>query len=141
MAADDDTWSMATGEYGGKPLIFRIRNRPPSFARKEEFPHLLAVTWQYESPNDQGMPAEEDVARMGQLEDLLEEAFEGAGQAFLTVVATGNGVREWQWYARDPDGMMALVNETLGELEPFPVEFGFQDDPEWSAYSRFLDVG
>jgi hypothetical protein len=137
----DDTWSVATGEDDGKPLIFRIRNKPPSFAQKNAFPHLLAVCWQYESRNEQGTPSEEVVTRMSQLEDLLEEAFEDARQAFLTVVVTGNGVREWQWYARNPDGVMKLVNETLGELEPFPVEFSFQDDPEWVGYSRFLEIG
>jgi hypothetical protein len=59
-------------------------------------------------------------------------------QAFLTVVVTGNGVREWQWYARNADQVMELVNETLGGSEPFPVEFSFQDDPQWEGYSRFL---
>jgi hypothetical protein len=132
---------VATGQDDGKPLILRIRNKPPSFARKEAFPHLLAVCWQYESPNEQGMPSEDVVARMSQLEDLLEEALEGARQAFLTVIVTGNGVREWQWYARNPDEVMKLVNDTLGELEPFPVEFSFQDDPEWVGYSRFLEIG
>jgi hypothetical protein len=94
--ASDDTWSVATAEDDGKPLIFRIRDKPPSFARKKAFPYLLAVCWRYESPNEQGMPSEADAARMSQLEDLLEEAFEGARQAFLTAIVTGNGVREWQ---------------------------------------------
>jgi hypothetical protein len=139
--APDDTWSVATAQDDGKPLIFRIRNNPPSFARKEAFPHLLAVCWQYRSPNEQGMPSEEAAARMSELEELLEPAFEGARQAFLTVVVTGNGVREWQWYARYPEKVMQLVNETLGELEPFPVQFSFQEDPEWEGYSRFLEIG
>jgi hypothetical protein len=137
----DDTWSVATSEVDGKPLIFRIRTALPAFARQEEFPHLLAVAWPYESPAEHGMPSDEVVDRMSRLEDLLVEAFEGAGQAFLTVVATGNGVREWQWYARDPDGVMALVNDALGESEPFPVEFSIQDDPDWAGYSQFRDIG
>jgi hypothetical protein len=139
--ASDNSWSVATGEDEGKPLIFRIRNVPPSYATKETFPHLLAVYWQYESPSDQGIPSHEDATRMSQLEDLLEEAFEGARQAFLTVIVTGNGVREWQWYARNPDDVMELVNETLGQMEPFPVEFNFQEDPDWTGYMRFLDNG
>ena len=139
--ASDETWSVATAEDDGKPLIFRIRNKPPSFASKEAFPHLLAVSWQYDPPNESGMPPEELANRMGQLEDLLDEAFEGACQAFLSVIATGNGVREWQWYARNPDDVMTLVNQTLGEFEPFPVEFSFRDDPDWIAYSRFLEIG
>ncbi len=139
--APDDTWTMATAEDNGKPLLFRIRNSPPAFARKQTFPHLLAVCWEYEPSNDQGMPDQDVFERMGQLEDLLMPAFEDAEQAFLSVIATGNGVREWQWYARDPDAVMQLVNETLGEHEPFPVQFCFQDDPDWEGYSRFLEIG
>jgi hypothetical protein len=36
---------------------------------------------------------------------------------------------------------MLLVNEALGEVEPFPVEFSFQDDPKWAGYSRFREIG
>jgi len=136
----DDIWSVATAEDDGKPLILRIRNKPPSFASKKTFPYLLAVSWQYDPTNESRMPPDEVADRMGQLEDLLEEAFDGACQAFLSVIATGNGVREWQWYARDPGDVMTMVNQTLGELEPFPVEFSFQYDPDWTAYARFLDI-
>jgi hypothetical protein len=31
-----------------------------------------------------------------------------------------------------------FVNEALGQLEPFPVQFIFEDDADWQAYSRFL---
>src|ERR1700730_1411470 len=98
----DDRWSIATGEDNGKVVIFRIRTQAPAFATKAAFPHLLAVSWQFESPNDQGMPSSEDSRRMSELEDLLEAGLERVCQAFLSVIATGNGVREWQWYARDP---------------------------------------
>src|SRR5262249_13224770 len=84
--ASEDTWRMATAEDDSKPLIFRIRERAPSFAKKAAFPHLLVVSWQYEPPNDQGMPAQVDVDRMSELEDLLMPAFEGAKVAFLTVI-------------------------------------------------------
>jgi hypothetical protein len=139
-SASDDTWKLATGEDAGRPLIFRIRNAAPRFARKEEFRHLLAVCWKYESPNDQGMPSQIDVDRMTQLEHLLTPAFENNQQAFLSVIVTGNGVREWQWYARAKEATMQLVNKTLGHLEPFPVEFVFQEDPDWQAYARFQRI-
>jgi hypothetical protein len=136
----DSRWTLATGEDGGKPLIFRIRIQAPLFASKSSFPHLLAVCWNYESPNEQGMPDPADAQRMSELEDLLEEGLEGVCQAFLTVIVTGNGVREWQWYARDTDVIIDLVNKTLGHLEPFPIELSFQDDPEWEGYSQFLAI-
>lgn len=136
--ATNDSWRMATAEIDGNPLIIRIRERVPSFATKGVFSQLLAVGWEYEPSNDNGMPAQVDADRMNEFEDLLMPAFEGAKEAFLTVVVTGNGVREWQWYARDQDAVMQLVNDTLGELEPFPVQFSFQEDPNWEGYTRFL---
>src|SRR5579872_4638821 len=138
--ASDDTWSMATGDDDGTPLIFRVRNNPPAFATKDSFRHLLAVTWEYEPDNEQGMPSRDVIERMAQFEDLLTPAFEDVRQAFLTVVVTGNGAREWQWYARNDDQTMELVNEALGEYETFPVQFSFQDDPAWEGYSRFQEV-
>jgi hypothetical protein len=137
---DDSRWTMATAEDGGKPLIFRIRNETPAFANKEGYPHLMAVSWQYTSPNDSGMPSPDETQRMSDLEDLLDSGLEGSREAFLTVAVTGNGVREWQWYARNPEHVMAQVNKTLGHLDPFPIEISFQDDPEWAGYEGFLAI-
>jgi hypothetical protein len=137
---NDSRWSGATAEDDGRPLIFRIRNEAPSFANKSTFRHLLAVSWRYDSPNDQEMSSPSDSQRMSEFEDLLEAGLEGVSEAFLSVIVTGNGVREWQWYARDPENIMELVNETLGHLEPFPVQFSCQDGPEWQGYSRFLRI-
>jgi hypothetical protein len=139
--SDEASWTVATADDDGMPLLFRIRNQPPPFARKDQFPHLFAVSWAYEPGDDHGMPSEGEYAQMNELEDLLETALEDTEQAFLTVIVTGNAVREWQWYARAPERVMELVNEALGELEPFPVEFSIQDDPEWSGYERFLGIG
>jgi hypothetical protein len=135
--ATDDSWRIEIAEADGQPLIVRIRNQLPTYACRDKFPHLLGVSWKYDSPNAQGMPTEEDLERMCQLEDLLVDALENAQQAFMTVVITGTGVREWQWYAQNQIDVMELVNETLGELEPFPVQFMCEDDPTWIAYSRF----
>lgn len=136
----ESNWTMATGEDDGKPLIFRIRNRAPSFATSATFPHLLALTWQFDPTSNNGLPLSDALERMLELENVLEPAFANARQAFLTVVVTGNGVREWQWYAKDPDEIMKLVNEVLGEKDPFPIEICFQDDPNWMGYSRYLGI-
>ena len=54
------------------------------------------------------MPAQNDSAGMQLFEDLLQPALEEAQQAYLMLVVTGNGVREWQWYSRDPEETMKL---------------------------------
>ncbi|HEX8914551.1 MAG TPA: DUF695 domain-containing protein [Humisphaera sp.] len=145
MSADapaDDEWTVATTEDDGHPLVFRIRQRPPAYATGPAYPHLMAVQWAYD-PNTGagGMPHPDEVERMGELEELLVAGLEETARAaFLTAVVTGNGVREWQWYATSPDAAMEQVNAALGHLDPFPVEFSFQDDPAWAAYGRLRDA-
>jgi hypothetical protein len=138
--ASEDLWSIATAQDGDKPLILRIRNQAPSFAQKLTFPHLMAVSWQYDSPNDMGMPSADVTEGMGQFEDLVDTALENAHQAFLSLIITGNGFRQWHWYARDPQATMDLVNKALAECDLLPIEITFQEDPEWGAYSPFLEI-
>lgn len=139
--ADEGLWTMATAEDDGKALIFRIRQTPPGFATKEAFPHLLTVSWPYAKPTGSGMPTQGEGDRMNELEDVLIPAFESAKAAFLAIVTTGNGSREWLCHARDPGVVMTLANETLGRLKPFPVQFSFHDDPGWDIYQSFLETG
>ncbi|MCA9156045.1 MAG: DUF695 domain-containing protein [Planctomycetales bacterium] len=131
----NDRWSVATAQDGDMPLIFRIRSLPDNFA-KSEYPTMLAISWRYGNANG-GMPLPDEKARMDLLEDLLMPALEPVNNAILTVIVTGNGVREWQWYTRSPDRTMELVNTALAGQTQFPVEFIIQDDPDWEAFSQF----
>ncbi len=137
---EDNRWSIATGEDDGRPLIFRIRNQAPAFVKQPDFPHLLAICWPFDADVNNGMPTLENAERMAELENLLEEGLEASCEAFLTVAVTGNGVREWQWYARDRNAVMEHINKTLGELDPFPIEISFQNDPAWQGYNGFLEI-
>lgn len=134
-----EQWCLATGEDEGNALIYRIRLNAPTFAHKSDFHYLLLFLWAYDAPSCQGMPSNEDAERMTDLENLIQPAIEDAGQGFLAAIVTGNGIREWQWYVRQPDAILALVNKALGHLETYPIEISFQDDPDWSIYGQFLD--
>jgi hypothetical protein len=132
---EDSRWCIATAEDGANTVVFRIRIEPPAFAKQAEFPHLLVISWPFDAAENNGMPSPLDAERMSELEDLLDAGLESPRAAFLTAAVTGNGVREWQWYARNRDTVMELINKTLGELGPFPIEISLQDDPEWQGYN------
>jgi hypothetical protein len=137
--ATDDTWQVATGEDDGKPRIFRIRNRPPSFASEKDYHQLVAVCWRYQSPNDRGLPSPAHLPRMDEFEDLLEEVLERVELAFLTAVITNDGMREWHWYARDHEAVRTAVNRALGDYD-LPVQVVWKDDPDWSFRHMLLDL-
>jgi hypothetical protein len=138
----EERWAIAQGEDGDcrLPLIFRIRNQVPSGIKPRIYPSLIGVSWLYKPTNDFGMPSSDVSALMMQFEELLEPALETPKSAFLTVIVTGNSRREWQWYSRNPEETMGLVNQVLMGCKPFPVDFSIQDDPQWESYKRFQSI-
>ena len=132
-----DRWTLAQGEDNGLPLIFRIRNQRPTGVQPAQYPHLIGMCWSYVPENEFGMPSFEVMALTTQFEKLLGPALESSRSAFMTVIVTGNGVRQWQWYSRDPDETMTLINQALAGCDPFPVWFFVEHDPDWQAYGDF----
>lgn len=139
MAVDESVggdFVVAVGDDGGHPVVFRVRNRFPQDLEPVRYPHLIAMIWQYQSDNDTQLPSNADADRMSAFEDQMTAAIQAPGQAVLTAIVTGTGVREWQWYSRDPDESLLLINAALAGQELPPVEFAGDPDPSWEAYKR-----
>jgi len=136
----NDNWTVAQAEDDGKPILLRIRNPAPKFAKRLKFGQMITVAWPYESSGDHGMPDDDELASMTQLEELLVAAFEDEKQGFLSVVVTGNSNREWQFYAIDIESAGLVINESLADYDPFPIQISTEEDPDWDAYERFLEI-
>lgn len=108
-----ERFTLLTSEDPELPETFRVRISPPPFATKKKFQLLLSVVWQYSKLANLGMPKETVIEHMDQLESVLTPAFEKIKEGFLAVVSTGSGVREWQFYVRDSDRAIEIVNTTL----------------------------
>lgn len=130
-----DQWSVAEGCDGDMPLVFRVREIPDDFNRSG-YPHLIAIQWKYQAIG-QGMPNPKTLKQMERMEELLLKHIEEPQIGVLTVIVTGNGLRELQWYARSPEAMMAGLNQALGKLPKLPIEISGEEDPEWQAYENF----
>lgn len=130
-----DQWSVAEGRDGDMPLIFRVREIPDTLDRST-YPHLIAIQWKYQAIG-QGMPNPQTLKQMDQMEELLIQQLETKQDAILTVIVTGNGLRELQWYARSPEAMMTGLNKALSKLPPLPIEISGEEDPGWEAYENF----
>jgi len=131
------TWSTAVSrnESTGQAIIFRYIDELAADFSRTSLPVRVFLVWRYES--DSGMPANEDRQRMDLMEDALEPLVEASGAAILAIVLTGEGVREWTYYARSEHEFMAGLNRALSGHTAFPVEIHVNDDPEWSAYDDF----
>jgi len=128
-------WDVLKGNDSGQLLVIRHLSALPSWAGRAAFPKLVAVTWRLENAGQ--MPTKAESKQTYEFEDLLSAAVETQRVGLLTTVVTGNGVVEWQYYATSHESFMATLNKALSSLPKYPVSIALQEDPTWSAYSRF----
>jgi len=80
---------------------------------------------------------DEDHQRMNLLEDALESILNEDGFATLTLVSTGEGLREWTYYAKSENEFMSRLNYAFAGMPAFPIEIHSAYDPGWEVYERF----
>lgn len=125
-------WAIARGEEDGRPLLFRYRDKPP-ISDLTRFPYLISVLWQYQGDATGGMPDDDTLANMDDMEDAVLP-IDGSDNAFLMAVITGNNHREWLWYAADAQTFSWVFNEALRGKPKFPLDLQATADPEWLTY-------
>lgn len=131
----EDKWAVATAKDNGHRLIIRYRTTVPEKVKPSAYPNMIAVSWKFNS--ESGMPSSTEKEQMNLLEDRISNEVEPNKIGFLTVVVTGNNVCEWQFYAKDQQEFMRLLNKALTGKPRFPIQISFQNDPKWLAYQQF----
>ena len=136
--ADHCAWTILEYEEDSQPVMIRLRGEIPPGVNTDHYPTLVNIYWAYES-SPSGMPGEEEMARMHELDDLLNEN-DGAQIGFMMFSVTGNGRKEWIWYIRNADQFIAAVNESLQDLPLFPIEIEATDAADWTAYWDLINA-
>jgi len=134
--ATGPTWATATSTNGERVIVFRFVSKLGTGTRRAHQRERIFLVWRFES--ETGMPCNQDVQRMDDLEDALAPSVEADDFATLALVSTGNGLREWTYYADSSDEFMARLNVALSGLPPFPIEIHDAPDPEWQYYTDFV---
>ncbi|TDP82290.1 uncharacterized protein DUF695 [Aquabacterium commune] len=132
------TWATAQSRNpsNGRVIVFRYVQTFASGFSKAQQPIRVIVTWQYTSEN--GMPTPAERQRMDALEDLLAPAVEATGVATLALVSTGEGLREWTYYAKSEQVFLGKVNQALQRHPKFPIDIHVAQDKAWRTYEQFV---
>jgi hypothetical protein len=120
-----------------RSTIFRYLVEPSVGFSRTRQPVRVVLVWGFQS--DTGMPTHDEVQRMDKMEHALERTVEKSGAATLAIVATGEGLREWTYYAVSENEFLAQLNRGLSGHDKFPIEIHVNDDPEWLAYQYFKE--
>jgi hypothetical protein len=134
------TWATAISknQSSGWAIIYRyIQNFDASKAMaKHKF--RIIVVWTYEGLK--GMPDDETKKRMDILENALDLYMNEGEFSTLTIVSTGDNLREWTYYAASEDEFFSRLNTALADKEIFPIKLHAAIDQDWTTYKDFKNI-
>ena len=135
--SDVAVWATATSKHAtnGRVIVFRFAKEFRAGFEKSGLPDRVIVAWRYNSAT--GLPVVQERQAMDRMEDLLAPVVDKPGVAVLALVSTGEGLREWIYYARSEQEFLNSLNEALTGAQRFPIEIHTAPDPQWSTYERF----
>lgn len=132
-------WSAPMQGDGGNTVIVTGRDNLDKIRKKGKHPYLIRVSWAYNAKAD-GYPDETDAELMGRVDDALKAEFGKDKTAYMVAIYTGDGRRDWIFYASSLPVFGKVFNRSLEEIETVPVEIEAQSDPEWSEYDEMRQL-
>jgi len=125
----------------GLPYIIRHNAALAPIAGKAFHSERVTVTLHFQTTGENGMPtSKEDLAEVEQIEEIIVDKLQKAGESILAVVVTGGGTRDVTFMSRDSQGAAARFQELIPQLQSRGgIEFSVEDDPDWSFYRQFED--
>ena len=136
-AAEVSGWATAVSKQAGtdRAIVFRYAKEFRKGFQKTDFPNRIIIVWKYKS--DSGMPVNVERETMDHMEDLLAPLVENPETSVLTLVSTGENLREWAFYAKSEDQFYSLLNRALAGQPRFPIEIHSGPDTSWLTYENF----
>lgn len=135
----DEWWtSPAEADNGALVMVTGRRDMEPVIATSK-YNYRIEITWKYEAEQN-GMPDVATSTLMEEVQDALQADFMKDPVAVLTGIYTGNGERNWVFYAMSVKIFERKLNEDLARFELLPLTLYVEHDPEWSEYQEMREA-
>jgi Family of unknown function (DUF695) len=118
-------------------VIWSFEAEWPDPEVRQQRPWLTVVSWRYDSTANNGMPMDDERAKMLDLE-LALDPLEDCTNSFQAYRRTGNGLKEFVYYVGDQGEFMARFNDLLAGHPSYPLEVHFFEDRTWSDFEKLL---
>lgn len=137
FAEDVREWMILEAKEYGKPLIVRALSTVPDQSKRNLMPWRLTVEWRYESTKE-GLPTEGAIQKARVIEDDIDKLLQSQSPADLPLVETGNGVRRWYFYVRDPKAVEKAMQVYFDKRPEIIVSVKARKDQDWSALKEVV---
>lgn len=137
---DIGTWWTAPAESeSGRLIMVTGRKDVEKFRTNPRYKIRIEVTWKYDGNSD-GMPDLATSQLMEEVQEKLQEVFGKDPVAVLTGIYTGDGSRDWIFYATSTHIFGKKLNEALADFPLLPLTVYCENDPDWEEYDEMADA-
>lgn len=126
-------WTVPTTADDGQIVIVTGRDDVARWRDNPRYKIRITVTWPYEG---NGMPADDIAQQMQHVTEALDAAFYKDPIAVMTGIYTGDGQRDWVFYAASTHIFGRKLNEALAALPLMPLQISAENDPDWAEYAE-----
>lgn len=135
--SNSDKWLLAQGERDGFPMLVRMAAAYRGLGGVFGYDHHVIVGATLRSPSPAGFPSSEESDDLQQFEANLSAALEVESESICVLVITNQGIRDFIFYTRNPDGARAKLDAALPGLKGFRFEVAIEPDQQWDIYRAF----
>ena len=118
-------------------MIVSVPKQLPNSATREDFPWVTSIEWRYPI-REGGMPPDALMDEMYKLENAVERAVVSTNLCRLAITRTGNGLREWTYYAKDRKVAEVDIANIVKAGFPANVKVSVRREPEWTTVRDVL---
>lgn len=132
-------WTAPTESESGRLIMVTGRKDIEKFRSNSRFKIRIEVTWKYEGDAN-GMPDLATAQLMEEVQGALQKEFHKDPVAVLTGIFTGDGQRDWIFYAISTHIFGRKLNETLADFPLLPLTIYTENDPDWEEYDEMSEA-
>lgn len=135
-----DWWTAPAEAENGNLIMVTGRRGMQNVRDTGKYIYRMEMTWPYTPADAKGMPDTATSTLMEQVQDALEACFTKDPTAVNTGIYTGDGQRNWVFYARSLHIFQKKINEVLSSFPQLPLSFHAEEDPGWEEYDEMCQT-
>lgn len=131
-------WENYVTAIKDKPVSINVDLGIKPFVPLKDLPYVMIVRLKLQHPNDLGMPSEEEVLTLNEMEEKLVDVLSRGQGALYVGRFTQRGIREFYFYTGDTIGYQKAMNTALISFQEYQWLAQCKNDEAWQNYLTVL---
>ena len=132
-----DQWSVLQGENNGNPTIIRLNTGVKKIVGHPSYSYRIGIAIPLKNPQENGLPSPEENLDFYKIEDEIFNLFQNNNEAFVCVIITTNGMKEFVIYSTTDQDIETKIDSLKSKFSEYDFQNYVQKDKNWDTYKEF----